>query len=533
MFNFYRKDSNYADVFDLFFKIIDDLGQRGRELEINKLDFFSTPSSKDKIIPLLHELYNDHYAVSESISKILGIKNFSDYNISSFENIIIDDLYFIYDKVIFFKNPLSEESQNVIRSLSDYEESEILFNDYGIIQNEQLLELKNKIDKDLKSKRFDLDDLSVSKIFQDILKKAIKNKSTKIKIFIEDNLVKTQLMIYDNFIEKTEIVISNINNFDTINNIIKEKFTDDVLIWKYYSSFFKITYSVDEAKNIYLGLFELSSTLKTLDDFNLTYKDLNILKQSLNSPSGVIIISGNANSGKRTSFYSCLNYIKSHRKGLNIITQENFIKNTLSNIVQIESNDLNGIDNVQDNYNIFGIVGTSDDYINKAFEMASNGSLVLLVIDSSSIFNTINKIYNSISNKTLITENLLSIMNTALLKTVCSSCSSELQFGKHKDAHLFVSLENIPALNDFIKVENEDGCKDCFNGYNGRVQLLEVIENDEILKELFLTKYNLKNFKIEKRSKAWRTLFESSIELLKVNETSLNSIIQSIGYYKK
>ena len=95
-----------------------------------------------------------------------------------------------------------------------------------------------------------------------------------------------------------------------------------------------------------------------------------------------------------------------------------------------------------------------------------------------------------------------------------------------------MKIDNAP-MNEYVKCENIEGCQDCFNGYDGRTQVLEILDNDEIMRELILESYNLKNFKIEKRSKSWRSVFESSMELLIDNKVSLNSIIQAIGYYKK
>lgn len=532
MLDFYRKDSDYTETYNLFSSIIAELAKKNKVLEISKLSEFETPSCRANIVPLLYDLYSDSYAIAEAISNILKIKNFSNANVSDFESIILDKQYLIFNKVIYFTNPLSEESQQVINSIKDYDENEILFNSYGIIQIEQIKEIRNKIDNDFKNKKIDLDNLSVSKIFQDLLKYGIELKSNKIKIFTDKNIIKATFMINDEFIGKNEFFVSNINNFNTIKEHIESKFENNTLRWRYFNDFYKVILNIDETNNIYIDLYNLSKEVKDIKDLNLNSKDLNLLYNSLKTPSGVVIISGFDNSGKRSIFYSCLKYINEKRKGVNIATIEDYIKNNLNYVTQIENKSSLDIVESIDNNAVLGIIANSDEDINKAFKIASSGKLVILSVNSSTVFNTINKVYNSIGDKNLIAENLLCFLHSALIKTVCPSCSTEQQFNKNPEAHLFMKIDNAP-MNEYVKCENIEGCPDCFNGYDGRTQVLEILDNDEIMRELILESYNLKNFKIEKRSKAWRSVFESSMELLIDNKVSLNSIIQAIGYYKK
>lgn len=532
MLDFYRKDSDYAATYNLFFSIIEELEKKNKVLEINKLSQFETPSCRSNIIPLLYELYSDSYAVSEAISNTLKIKNFSNSNINDFDSVILDTKYLIFNKVIYFTNPLSEESQQVINSIKDYDESEILFTSYGIIQSEQIKEIRNKIDNDFKNKKIDLDNLSVSKIFQDLLKYGIELKSNKIKIFTDNNIIKATFMLNDDFINKNEFIISNINNFNTIKEHIESKFENNTLRWKYFNEFYKVILNVDKTNNIYIDLYNLSKEVEEIDNLNLNNKDLTLLYNSLKTPSGVIVISGFNNSGKRSIFYSCLKYINTNRKGINIATIEDYVKNNLNYVTQIENKSSIDIIEGVENNSVLGIIAVNDLDIENAFKIAATGKLVVLSVNSSTVFNTINRVYNAINDKNLISENLLCFLHTALIKTVCPSCSTEQQFNKNPEAHLFMKIDNAP-MNEYVRLENTEGCQDCFNGFDGRVQVLEILDNDEIMKELILETYNLKNFRIEKRSKSWRSVFESSMELLIDNKVSLNSIIQSIGYYKK
>lgn len=529
MFEYYRKDSDYKSVYDLFFSLVTELGKDTKEIEIQKIGDLVTPTSKEDIIPSLINLYMNNYAVNNAVSKILKIRNFSEEILENSNEIVVSDKYLIYNNVIYFTNPLSLESSNIIKAIEEYDHSELLFSEYGIIQKDQIEEIKNKMQRDSKHKNHDLDDLSISKIFQDILKIAIENNASQIKFFKEDNLVKCQFKIDNDFIKDKEIVISEIINYSSIKESIEKKFLNNLLSWKYFNNYYKINYK-SEDEIIYFDINNLNGKVFSIDDINLNSKDIELLKASLKSPSGVIVISGSKNSGKRSALYSCLNYMKSIKPGINIITYENFIKVSLSNVLQVEKKSLN-YEQVE-NYSVISMMDNGSN-MTEAFSLASEGKLVFFISNSNSIFNTINKVYNSTSDKNLIAENLLCILNMGLIKQICDSCSSDQIFYKLSDSHFFIALENAPNLQDTVKVESLHGCSECYHGYKGRIQVAELAENDSVLKDIILGSYSLKKFKVEKRSKSWRSHHESSMELLKEGKVSLDSIIQSIGYFKK
>jgi len=533
MIEFYRNNFDFMDTYNKFIGIVDYLANNKNPLEIEKLDYFSSPSDPSEIIPLLQRLYRDHHAVSDAIAKQFNMVNFTNYKIENIKDLFFHNDYVIYNRVIFFKNPLSIEAQNIEKAIKDYDSSEILFDQIGIILEEQVREVKHKINNSVLSKKVDLKKLSLEKIFQDLVKNAIGQGAKKLKIFAEDNKVKAHVFVDNCYLKNKEIFLTNLNNFNDFKETLISLFNNNSLDWKYYSSFYKLIYNHESDGNtIYLDIHNLSENIRDTDELSLKDKDSQILLNSLKSPSGLIIISGNANSGKRELMYSLLKNIRQNRNGANIITFEKEIKNKIDEVIQIEKTVVD-TEKVS-SYSVIGIDNdTSVHHIKDLIDMASRGKLVIAVIESASIFNTLNFIYESTANKEYIIENLLSIIHVGLLNKICKSCSYETPFSKQKDAHYFVSLENSPKLTDLIKEENKEGCDDCNYGFLNRIQVCEIVENDEILRDLFIKNYNISNYKTEKRSKSWNSIFENSMKLLVDGDISLNSIIKSIGYYKK
>lgn len=533
MNKFYESDFNYKEVYNKFNSIISKLESQNCKFAIEKLMDFHTPTFYSELIPLLKFLYPNNTILEETIAEELDMISFNNHNVFDLENAIFNNDYTILDGIIFFINPLSVEASSIREGFKDYDKNELLFNKFGIIFEEQLKDLINKKNLLVRDKKFDLNELSLEKIFQDIIKNSIENSSNKVKIFLEDNSVKMQYFVDGQYLKNKENTILNINNYDKFKNVLSSKFeTDRILTWKYNTSYFNILFNNADENNIYLEIHDLNKKISSIENIVLKDKELLSFKKSMDSPSGVIVISGNNDSGKRSVMYSILKYLSENKLGDNIISFENTIKNSLKYVTQINSSDIM-IKNIQ-NFSVIAVDNnTSNKNINECFNLAAKGKLVIAVVESSSIINTLNYINDNLSNKELIVENLLSILHVGLFNKLCDSCSYTIQYNKTKKFHSFMSLENSPALSDIIKEENCEGCIDCNYGYSGRIQLCELLENDDILKDLFLNDFNVNNFKIEKRSKSWHNLFENSMLTLKEQKISLNSIIKSIGYYKK
>ena len=529
MTKFYEKEFDYKNVHDIFNKIINEMELKKFLFPYEKLQEFNTPTFYSEIIPLLTKLYGNNSYLLDIISKEFNFENFNFHKISDLENMIIKDDYVILDNIIFFINPLSVEAKSIINGFKDYSEEELLFNKFGIIFQEQIKNLEDKKNLILKDKKFDLNELSLEKIFQDLIKNSIENKSSKIKIFNYNNEIKVHLYVDGQYLKNKEYSILKINNYEKFKNLIDEKFKNKILNWKYGNSYYNLYLKKDLNEDIYIEVFKLDVEIKKIKDISFKDKEYLSFINSLNQPSGVILISGKTDSGKRSLLYSILKHMNENRNGDNILSVENKIKNSMDFITQVEADKKENI-----KYDDFSIIAIDNDTsIKDLFNLASKGKFVIGLLESASIFNTLHIINEEVNNKYLIAENLLSVIHVGLFNLLCDSCSYEIKFNRTNNFNSFISLDNAPSLTDIIKEENKNGCTECNYGYSGRIQLCEIIENDNILKDLYLKDFNLNNFKTEKRSKSWNNIYENAISLVKEHKISLNSIIKSIGYYKK
>ncbi len=85
-----------------------------------------------------------------------------------------------------------------------------------------------------------------------------------------------------------------------------------------------------------MRLLDRESRLLKLDQLGMLRRDQNVLHALLNSPSGLILVTGPTGSGKTTTLYSCLEHLNNGRRKINTI--EDPVEYELKDIRQAQVN---------------------------------------------------------------------------------------------------------------------------------------------------------------------------------------------------
>lgn len=556
MFEFYRNKLTYETSYDIFRRIIQEIGKRNGEsdneisdISLEIIGNLSTPTHIEEVIPKLREIYKHIPNFNDIVADVLNIKSFSKVKIDSLDDVIFLKNAVILNDILFFENPLSTVSQKIVTEKSNYAPKDLLFSEIGIIDEDSLSYIKTSIDSNIRKQKSVENELYFQKKLLDIKKWAIENNASLIKIYPDDKTFKCSLMIDGSYYNKFNQDIATKSNYNFFITNIKKMFGENKkMTFKYNNAYYKAVLKMSSSSDffnnnevIYISISEYSELNFELDEINLNDKDKDLLHTHLKSPSGVIVISGNKASGKKTSLLGMLKTIKKTKNNIDIISIESFLTKKVNGIDQIETDDVKtkdsflqekNIDLLDSPYSIIGLSDISEKEIIKAFTMAQQGKLVILTVNSSSIFNTLNILMRAVPDKSKVVENLLCLLHVGLIRKVCKSCSAEQEFSTIKEAPFFLSLDQVPITTEKVKVNNTKGCHECNEGYIGRIYVAELIDNDKIARESIINN-DLDRLRLEKRSSNWRSVYESSMELLKDKKVTLDSIIESIGIYRK
>lgn len=224
-------------------------------------------------------------------------------------------------------------------------------------------------------------------------------------------------------------------------------------------------------------------------DLGFSAKEKERFETVINSPYGIILISGPTGSGKTTTLYTVLKSLNDPTR--KILTVEDPVEYTISGIVQIQTNMAKELSFatalrsfMRHDPDIIMVGEIRDrETASMAVEASLTGHLVLSTIHANDAVRTITRLKDLAVNPLLITSTCLGTMAQRLVRVNCPHCRESAKFSS-KFLKLLESFKIDYDVNSFIKSK---GCKICNGmGYLGRMGIYELMLMTPAMKELIL-----------------------------------------------
>ncbi|WP_237385643.1 type II secretion system protein GspE [Xenorhabdus sp. Sc-CR9] len=270
----------------------------------------------------------------------------------------------------------------------------------------------------------------------------------------------------------------------------------------------------------------------SLEQLGLPESQLQLLRQKIHLPQGMILVTGPTGSGKTVTLYSCLQYLNQAKK--NICSVEDPVEIPLNGINQTPVNNKIGLDFakvlralLRQDPDII-MVGEIRDNETAEISMkaAQTGHLVLSTLHTNSTIDTLSRLQNlGISGYTTASCVKL-IIAQRLVRKLCPHCRQ--QDSTPTIIPNITNKEESPSALT-LKKWHAVGCDHCFSGYYGRTAIYEFLEiKSEFLQTLseHLTD-NLSHLLTQQQGS---TLFSSGITLVEKGITTLEEIYQITGH---
>jgi type IV pilus assembly protein PilB len=209
---------------------------------------------------------------------------------------------------------------------------------------------------------------------------------------------------------------------------------------------------------------------------------------AIESPYGMVLVTGPTGSGKSTTLYSALQKInKTHS---NIMTAEDPVEYNLNGINQVNVHDDIGLSFsaalrafLRQDPNIIMVGEIRDlDTASIATKAALTGHLVLSTVHTNDAASTINRLVDMGIEPFLVSSSVLLIIAQRLVRRLCEKCKQpgvvhaevlrELGIMENPDELVLMEAKGCPACND--------------TGYKGRVGVYEVMEISPTLREMIV-----------------------------------------------
>lgn len=231
-------------------------------------------------------------------------------------------------------------------------------------------------------------------------------------------------------------------------------------------------------EKIVIRILDYSMSLKGIEYLYFSETNYNKILKMLNTPNGIILVTGATGTGKSTTLYSFLQ--KLNTEATNIVTVEDPVEMDIKGINQVQVNSDIGLDFaavlrsiLRQDPNIIMIGEIRDSETAKIAVRASiTGHLVLSTIHTNNSLNTIERLLDMEVERYLLASALTGIVSQQLARKLCDKCRVKRPVTVI-EKNLFKTVLGLD-INEVFDA-NPKGCPNCNQGYKGRIALQEVL----------------------------------------------------------
>jgi type IV pilus assembly protein PilB len=283
-------------------------------------------------------------------------------------------------------------------------------------------------------------------------------------------------------------------------------------------------------EKICMRILDKSNTLLGLDKLILNADVLNVVRDMIAQPYGIIYVTGPTGSGKTTSLYSALAELND--PDVNISTAEDPIEYDLPRINQVQAHKDIGLDFarilrafLRQDPDIILVGETRDKETAKiAVEAALTGHLVFTTLHTNDAAGSFTRLGEMGIEPFLMSSSTVGIVAQRLTRRLCQSCKEAY---KPDELSLkYLGIEPRPELTFY----RQKGCEKCsFTGYKGRVGVYEVLRMNGELRRLVAAGSSAETISETAMGFGMKTLKDYSIWLLENGWTTMDEILQVVS----
>ena len=278
-----------------------------------------------------------------------------------------------------------------------------------------------------------------------------------------------------------------------------------------------------------LRFFARDNVVDSHETFGMSRSNYEKLRAMLNTPHGIIYMTGPTGSGKTTLLYMMIEYLT--RRAVNISTIEDPVERHIAKVNQTQTNNLAGLTFasglralLRQDPDIIMVGETRDnETASIAVSAAMTGHLVLSTLHTNDAVSTIVRLIDMGIEDYKITSSLTGAVAQRLVRKICPNCKKSYT---PDTSELEVLGEYAPEL------YRGEGCAACnHTGYKGRVAIHEVLVIDTEIRNMINNKASLEEIKeYLSKSGTLKTLKESIVDLIKEGTTTVEELLK-IMYY--
>lgn len=282
-------------------------------------------------------------------------------------------------------------------------------------------------------------------------------------------------------------------------------------------------------ESVVLRVLDKSVVNLDLEALSLPDDILHTIRDLVDRPNGIFIVTGPTGSGKTTTLYSALREVNDVET--KILTAEDPVEYEIDGIMQVAVNHQVGLDFSralraflrQDPDKI--MVGEIRDLETAqiAVQASLTGHVVLSTLHTNDAPGAVTRLIDMGLEPFLISASLEAILAQRLVRRICTSCRTAYEPG-----HDLIELLDVDPLEiadkDFYY---GDGCAECSNtGYRGRIGLFEMIVVSDAIRELINQRAPTLTIKQKALEQGMRSLRDDGLRAIFDGNSTIEEVLK-------
>jgi len=286
-------------------------------------------------------------------------------------------------------------------------------------------------------------------------------------------------------------------------------------------------------EDLTLRLLDRETGKRDLSEVGLGKGELDRLASMIESPSGLILVTGPTGSGKTTTLYACLSRLARGQRKIN--TLEDPIEYEIAGVRQSQVNERLGLDFPELLRNVLRqapdiiMIGEVRDVKTAitAVRAATSGHLVFATLHSPVAAGAVQSMLALGANRHFLASCLLGVVAQRLVRTLCPKCRVEIDMAD--SPHTFEEIEHLLPADKPRRIYAPGGCDACYrDGYIGRTGVFEVLSVTSDVRQTISRGSPREEIHRKAKEAGMIELTQSALFKVARGETSVEEILRSV-----
>jgi len=281
------------------------------------------------------------------------------------------------------------------------------------------------------------------------------------------------------------------------------------------------------SEKIVMRILDTRSINVELDQLGFDDDTLAVWKRQIDSPHGIILVTGPTGSGKTTTLYSSVRVLD--KNAMNISTVEDPVEYHLDGITQTQIHEKIGM---TFSVALRALLRQDPDVImlgeirdgetaQIAVQAALTGHLVLSTLHTNDAPSSITRLVNIGLEPFLVGAAVNAVLAQRLIRRLCKECRTMERPGEEMAE--FLTLQGLPAETVWVA----KGCDKCRKtGYSGRLGIYELLTVDDQLRDVIARNPNVAEFRRMCLERGMVTLRQDGLRKVQRGMTTVQEVLR-------